>query len=359
LADQKAVKSSDRLAFIDWTRGLAAVIMLQGHTFHSFTRPDLRDKGPYTLSQFVGGLPPAIFLILTGITFAFLMDSQESKGASTMSRIVAALKRSRYLFILAFLFRLQLYVFGYPTSPASELLRVDILNCMGMAMLIFAPMAVFTTLERVRLCSVLGMVIAGLSPVIRTIDFSSVPGFLTAYFVPSYAGFPFFPWAAFLAFGMAMGSVIRLAKAENLERVMGWTLGVGVGLTMTAYQLANLPYSVYSNVDFWLDSPALTAFKLGLVLCTLSLAYLWMKSGVVGWSLCRQLGMTSLLVYWVHIELVYGRWFGYFKEKMDVRQVVVFTILLIGLIVLLSVLRTRRRAMPSPLRSPRPVQAGS
>ncbi len=77
------MKSTDRLAFIDWTRGLAAVIMLQGHTFHSFTRPDLRDKGTYTLSQFVGGLPPAMFLLLTGITFAFLMDSQESKGAAT------------------------------------------------------------------------------------------------------------------------------------------------------------------------------------------------------------------------------------------------------------------------------------
>ncbi len=55
--------------------------MLQGHTFHSFTRTDLREQGPYMLSQFVGGLPPAMFLFLTGITFAFLMDSQDRKGA--------------------------------------------------------------------------------------------------------------------------------------------------------------------------------------------------------------------------------------------------------------------------------------
>jgi uncharacterized membrane protein len=287
------------------------------------------------------------------------MDSQESKGAPMRARLVAALKRSRYLFMLAFLFRLQLYVFGYPTSPASELLRVDILNCMGMAMLIFAPMAVFTTLERVRLCTILGMVVAALSPVIRTIDTSGCPPFLSAYFVPSYAGFPFFPWAAFLAFGMAMGSVIRLAKPESLERVMAWTLGVGLALTMTAYQLSNLPYSVYSKVDFWLDSPALTTFKLGLVLCILSVAYLWMKTGVVRWSLCRQLGLTSLLVYWVHIELVYGRWFGLFKEKLDVSQVVTFTILLTGLMVFLSVLRTRRRSVPARVRAPRPVQVRS
>ena len=84
-------KDSGRLAFIDWTRGLAAVIMLQGHTFHSFTRTDLRTQGPYMLSQFLGGLPPAIFLLLTGITFAFLMDSQERQGANTKQRVWAAL----------------------------------------------------------------------------------------------------------------------------------------------------------------------------------------------------------------------------------------------------------------------------
>ena len=156
-------KAAGRLAFIDWTRGLAAVIMLTGHTFHSFTEASARDKGPFILSQFLGGLPPAIFLFLTGITFAFLMDRQEKRELSAWKRIVGALKRSRYLFLLAFLFRIQLYVFGFPTSPASELLKVDVLNCMGLAMLVFAPMAVFTTRERVRLCIVLGLVIAGLA----------------------------------------------------------------------------------------------------------------------------------------------------------------------------------------------------
>lgn len=359
MAEQQGAKTTDRLAFVDWTRGLGALIMLQGHTFHSFTRPDLRDKGAYTLSQFAGGLPPAIFLLLTGITFAFLMDSQERKGAGIRDRMVAALKRSRYLFLLAFLFRLQLYAFGYPTSPASELLRVDILNCMGMAMLILAPMAVFSTIDRVRLCTVLGLVIALISPVVRLVDVSGYPAFLTAYFIPSYVGFPFFPWAAFLAFGMAMGSVLRVAKKETLEQVMGWTLGLGVGLTTVSYQLANLPYSAYSKVDFWLDSPALTLIKLGIVLTMLALAYLWMKTGLVRWSLCRQLGLTSLLVYWVHIELVYGRWFGYFKEKLDTMQVVLFTTLLIGLMVLLSLLRTRGSAWLTGLRAPAGVQAGS
>jgi uncharacterized membrane protein len=337
-----------RLAFIDWTRGLAAVVMLQGHVFDSFTRSDLRPQGPFLFSQFLGGLPPAIFLFLTGITFAFMMHREERRTASAWKRVLGALKRSRYLFLIAFLFRIQLYVFGFPTSPAGELLRVDILNCMGMAMLIFAPMAVFTTVERIRLCTVLGLVIAVLSPLVSMIDQASVPWIVRAYFFPSYNYFGFFPWASFLAFGMAAGSVLRTVKQEDLSRTMLWMLTIGIGLGVLTHSLSNLGYSVYAKSEFWLNSPAMILMKLAAVLGLLGLAFLWVNStGVQRWSLFRQLGMTSLLVYWVHIEIVYGRWLGIWKEGLSVQQVLVFTALLVALMAALSVLRTRGKLLGS------------
>ncbi len=342
----KTQSPTGRLAFIDWVRGLAAVIMLQGHTFNSFARTDLRNKGPYMLSQFVGGLPPAIFLFLTGITFAFLMDSQDRQHAASLQRVWAAVKRSRYLFVLAFLFRLQLYVFGYPTSPFKEIAKVDILNCMGMAMLVFAPMAVFTTRERIRLCTILGVLVAALAPVMTLINTSSVPWVVRAYFFPDFNYFGFFPWASFLAFGMVVGSILRVIKSEDLQRTMLWMLAVGLAIATLAHQLSSLPYSIYPKVDFWLDSPGLIAIKLGFMLCLMALAYLWVNLGSAQrWSLFRQLGTTSLLVYWVHIELVYGRWFGVWKEALSVPQVVVYTVALIALMTLLSILRTRYKSL--------------
>lgn len=275
----KKTKAS-RLAFIDWTRGLAAVIMIQGHTFDSFTAADQRHGGPFMLSQFLGGMPPAIFLFLTGITYSFLMDSQERQEPSGWKRIVGALKRSRYLFMLAFLFRLQLFVTGYPTSPASELLRVDILNCMGLAMLVLAPMAVFTTRERIRLCTILGLVICGLAPFVSLMDTSAIPALAKAYFFPNLTSFGFFPWASYLAFGMAAGSVIRITKQEEMPRLMLGLLAIGLGLVIGARYGADLPYSIYPKTEFWLNSPALTLIKLGVVLATLSVAYLWVNAGL-------------------------------------------------------------------------------
>ncbi len=359
MADQTRV--SGRLAFLDWTRGLAALVMLQGHTFHSFTRNDLRDKGPYILSQFVGGLPPALFLVITGITFAFLMDSRERKGFSAGRRVLSALKRSSYLFIVAYAFRLQLYLFGYPSSPWSELWKVDILNCMGLAMFVFAPMAAFTTGERIRLCTILGIVIAILAPVVTLADRPDIPWVVHAYIFPSLNFFGFFPWASYLAFGMVIGSVIRLAKPEEMERLMMWMLGIGIAAIMTAQELSELPYSVYPKSDFWLNSPGLTVIKVGVVLIIMPLALLWVNSeSAQKWSLFRQLGTTSLLVYWVHIELVYGRWFGFWKEALTVPQVVVFSVLLIAFMTLLSILWTRRKSIWSFLRpSSLPHSAGT
>ncbi len=347
----------NRLAFIDWTRGLAAVIMIQGHTFDSFTASDLRHQGPFMLSQFLGGMPPAFFLFLTGVTFSFLMDSQERQQPVGWRRVVAALKRSRYLFILAVLFRATTFLLGYPTSPASELLRVDILNCMGAAMLLLSPMALFTTRERIRLCTILGLVIAGLAPLLSAMDPSlGVPSLLKAYFFPSFTTFGFFPWGSFLAFGMAAGSAIRITKQADMSRLMLWMLGIGLGLIMAARFASDLPYSIYPKTDYWLNSPALALIKLGVVLTVLAIAYLWVNAGLQSqqWSVLRQLGTTSLLVYWVHIELVYGRWLYFFKENLGVAQVLIVTTLLIALMLLLSVLRTRYRDLgwmlrPAPL----------
>jgi hypothetical protein len=326
--------------------------MLQGHSFHSFTRPDLRDRGPYILSQFLGGEAPALFLFLTGITFGFLMDSRDRQGLPALGRLKAALRRSGYLFGLAFLFRLSLFVLGFPGSPASELFRVDILNCMGITTLLLSPMAVFTTLDRIRLCTILGVMISALSPLISQLNSLQVPWLLKAYFVPSYNYFSFFPWAAFIAFGMAAGSVFRVVKKEEMGKVMQWMMLIGLGLIVGGQYFSGLPYSVYTKSEYWLDSPALALIKLGVSLAVTAFAWVWANGAIAHrWSLFCQLGTTSLLVYWVHIEIVYGRWFGLWKESLTYPQVILFSVVLIVLMTLLSMARTRGKFPPSFLRT--------
>ncbi|HYK18593.1 MAG TPA: heparan-alpha-glucosaminide N-acetyltransferase domain-containing protein [Bryobacteraceae bacterium] len=331
-----------RLTFLDWTRGAAVVMMLQGHVFHSFAKADLRTDGPFTLSQFIGGLGPAIFLVLTGITLAFLMDGRERQGLGPLQRWKASLRRAGYLFSLAFLFRLQLWIFAYPGSAWTDLFKVDILNCMGFAIALMSAMAIFTTAERVRLCAGLGVAIAALSPLVSSVDWSWLPSRIQNYFVPNYNYFAFFPWASFIAFGLSIGSILRLAKPEHMGRIMQWgTLG-GLVLIVGGQYFSNVPYSLYTKSEFWLDSPGLIVIKLGVVMVAIALAFVWTEYAVgESWSWIRQLGTTSLLVYWVHIELVYGRWFGAAHQSLGNIECAFWSAVVIAVMVALSVTRTR------------------
>ena len=95
------------------------------------------------------------------------------------------------------------------------------------------------------------------------IDCSGVPASVRDYWVPSYQLFAFFPWAAFLAFGVSAGSVLKSITAEQLNCLMQWSAIIGFGLLVGGRFFANLPYTVYPKSKFWLDSPWQVACKLG------------------------------------------------------------------------------------------------
>ena len=342
-------KTSGRLGFLDWTRGIAILIILQGHVFHSFLKQELRHDGPYMISQFFGGIAPAIFLLLTGITLAFIMDKRERQGLGPRQRWYAALRRSGYLFTIAFLFRIQMYVFGFPGSPAPEILRVDVLNCMGFAIGLMSLLAFLTTAQRARWGVILGAAIAFASPLVSMIGWNWLPSRIAAYIRPSYGpDFGFFPWAAFIAFGLGLGSILRMTKAEDMNRLMQWVAILGFAVFFGGQYSANFPTSLYPHSEFWLDSPWMVFMKLGPTLLLITVAYLWNEYGGKGWSLARQFGVTSLLVYWVHVELVYGRWFWFWKERLNTQQCVACAAVLILLMIGLSILRMRTKGRRLP-----------
>src|SRR5258706_15742726 len=157
-------KTTSRLQFLDWLRGFGAVIMLQGHTYHSLLRDDLRKSSTFILSDFLGGLPSAVFLFLSGVTLAFLMDSHERRSAPAGARVLASLRRAAYILALAFLVRLQLWLFGWPGTAWTDLLRVDVLNCMGLALAVMSVMAVVPTAPRGGFGSRAGVAPAAWSP---------------------------------------------------------------------------------------------------------------------------------------------------------------------------------------------------
>ena len=59
-----------RRAYLDWLRGIAVVIMIQGHTLDSWTRVADRSRAEYSWVTMVGGIGAPIFLLLAGMAMA-------------------------------------------------------------------------------------------------------------------------------------------------------------------------------------------------------------------------------------------------------------------------------------------------
>ncbi|HEX3744867.1 MAG TPA: acyltransferase family protein [Bryobacteraceae bacterium] len=337
----KSKSGIHRLEYLDWLRGIGATIMLHGHVWDSFLRNDLRNGGPYIFSQFIGGMPPAIFLFLTGVTLSFLMDTSERKGMFPVKRVKTAFRRSGYLFFLAFAFRFQLWIFGIP-APWRDLFRVDILNCMGFSIAVLSVMAIFSTKTRAKAAAVVGVGIACVSPFVSQMHWDAVPWLLRNYVIPDYRTFGFFPWAAYLAFGVSMGSVIRAIPPESTDRAIRWAGMLGVGAILACHYIDKLPYRLYAKSEYWLNSPLQIFTKQGVVLAILSVAFVWTRYAAgTGWSWVRQFGTTSLLVYWVHIELVYGRELFFLKGHLNEAQTLAAAVFVILLMLAISVIKTR------------------
>ena len=93
-----------------------------------------------------------------------------------------------------------MWLFGWP-SPWTDLLKVDILNAMGFALALMSVMALFRTVERVKLCAVLGLAIGFVSPVVSQIDWGWVPAALRAYIRARLSRLRIFPVAAYVGSG--------------------------------------------------------------------------------------------------------------------------------------------------------------
>src|SRR6185312_2022535 len=319
-------------------RDLAVLVMFECHTFNSFARMDLRSGGPYILSQFIGGMAAPLFLFMAGMTFGFQMESLERREPSPWRRWIAALRRAGYIMAIAFAFRISNWIASLPHPEFAEIIKVDILNSMGLAMGAFAAAAVFDSKNRIRWAIAGALAVAALAPVIEGLNWSGVPQMVQEYLAPgpTRGRFPFFPYASYIGFGIAAGTLVKRTAVQNMDRLMQWYAIAGFAIVFTAYYFSTLSSPIYTTDDFWRSSPALVLIRVGVSLATLSAAYLWTEYGASPrWSWMQTLGQTSLLVYWVHIMLVYGNIAKPFKRTMSIPQtaltVVAVTVLMVAL----------------------------
>ncbi len=319
------MSSSNRLAYLDWMRGLAVLIMLQGHVLEGWLRPEDRGSEWFWLSQFLGGLPAPIFLFLVGTSLALVLDRMRAKGASSLQLARRVVRRSAWILLLAYAFRIEQFLMWYPASQWTDLFRVDTLNCIAVCILLIGLVSTALKTRR-RNIAVMGIAMAALvfltplvyplRPNLSDVVLSYVNG------NGNSAAFSIFPWAAFAFAGMCFGYMLL----EGRDRVGEEQFFNGVAVAgVNAYAIGNamtlFPMFQYGFFDYSVTSPHFFLIRLGWVLLIVYGAYKWSTRTSAGrWSPLIFLGQASLVVYWIHMEIVYGRPFHSFARTLELSE---------------------------------------
>lgn len=306
--------SIGRRGYLDWLRGLAVLIMIEAHVLDSWTRLDDRESLLYDWSMILGGFGAPLFLLLAGVSVALSAGSKARRTGNPSAASRTVTMRGLWIFALAFLFRLQAMVVSW--GSWRSLLKVDILNVMGPAIMGAAWLWGAMRTSRGRAFAFLAVTLgfAFLTPPVRSIAVLSVlPDPIEAYLRPrpGYTTFSLFPWAGFLFAGALVGVFLDETRTGAAERRLNIRLGAaGVALALGAYGASYLP-SPYERSDFWTSSPSFFLLRAGVLVAAIGAAYAWHQRPAlaregVGWSPLQQMGRTSLFIYWIHVELIYG-----------------------------------------------------
>ena len=379
-----------RLAYIDWMRGLACVLMFQTHCYNSWLNQDAKKSALYAWSQLGGTLPAPLFVFLAGVSFAIVTQRWREKGAAPNAIARTTIWRGAEIYGLGLLFRVQEFALGYPWSPKTDLLRVDVLNILGLSMMLMGVLCWLTSAQAKDASALRSAVLAQQRN--RAILWSLITATAVALATPllwttlrprwlpwpveSYINgvhiynkpqpwlFPLFPWSAFGFVGLALGFFLFSDVAKRKETRTFLAVGFigaaacGISIVLDSARLHLYPAAIY---DYWHTSPNFFLMRCGILLVILFLVYAWCRWGLGqrGFSPIIQLGNTSLLVYWVHIEFVYGRFSILPKGQCSIPKATAGLLVIFVAMLGLSLLRTRWKKRPAKALQERPEPAGA
>lgn len=359
---------SSRLGYIDWLRGLACVLMFQTHCYDAWLGGPARNSKFFMWSQLGGTFPAPLFLFLAGVSFAIVINKLLKKGLSAAEIAKTTILRGAGIFGLGLLFRVQEFAISLGWAPWSDLFRVDILNTIGVSIMLMGVMCwvVLATINArsgatgvparpdfalslppqtasaatdTRSTPSFHSVAQGrlrhygsmaTSAVLVTIAISLLTPLLWTTWRPRFLPweletylngvhnlgqpqpwlFPIFPWTAFAFAGLALGLLLVSESAKKLGAYAFLLIGAsGVVLIFVSKFFDSRSFQLYPVYDYWHTSPNFFVVRVGMLLLLTTFAYGWCRWGPGQWGFIPliQLGSTSLLVYWVHIEFVYGR----------------------------------------------------
>lgn len=338
-----------RFDALDTLRCLAVLVMVQGHTFYLVMDDTVRAASWYSWHNYLHGYTAPAFLFGAGLAFGVTtlggsLQAHASAGPTLYKRLY------RYLGIFAIGYALQLPALHADMSGTSlesqrVFFRVEALQHIATALLVCQGLVV---LLRRRTPVVLttaalgaGIVLAG--PYLSRLPFDRMlPMGLASYLTTTTGStFPLLPWVGFVFLGVAVSALIPTRAMVGPSRNLVWGLAAaGLALVGASVALDRTLPDVFGPHNYWKVSPYFFLRRMGWVVFALGAFGAldrYVAARIAGppgrlRRAVRLLSQHSLIVYVVHLWVLYGSYFKDVRRPMlrhlDAEQ---GTVLVLGL----------------------------
>ncbi len=316
---------SRRVVFIDLARAAAVVMMVQGHAIDTLLAPTYRSGPGYDGWLFMRGLTSCMFLTLSGLAFTVTALHHWDDQRRLSRRLARRVLRLGFFLALAYLLRFPMATFSHLQYATDERWQsffvVDILQVVAVVLLVLQ--ALIGLLPSPRALGVttllLGVAVVVAGPLVWAIDWTAyLPLPLASYLSPAWGSlFPVFPWAGYILLGASLGVVTeRWLAHDRLDHVARVMITAGIAIIAAVWVFRLMFIAPYGSIDIRV-SPGFFLLRLGWVAVVLGA----ITQVSVGWrglpAVVQALAEQSLLVYAVHVALLYGsRWNTGLRESV-------------------------------------------
>lgn len=292
--------------------------MIEVHVFNAFLLPEIKQSSWFGIINFINGLVAPSFLFVSGFAFQVSSGGKLEEMRKFGKAFWKKIFRIFQIIVIGYALHLPYYSFSKTLSRSSanqlqSFFAVDVLQCIGFGLLfLFLTRLIIKSDKTYNYFLIVSLVVVTLiSPILWKIDFNQYVHPIIGNYFNRLNGslFPIFPWLNFLLAGAVFAKYFVDARAKDEEKKFIKNITIAAVITLL---FGHLFYSgVFPNpLTSILPNPVFYLERLGYVLVLFSLCWYWEKKIDTKGSFFLDASRESLLVYWLHLVVIYGAIWG-------------------------------------------------
>jgi uncharacterized membrane protein len=325
--------------------------MIETHVSNATLAPEILSSVVFRYVNFINGLVAPSFLFASGMAYAVTTRRKLNDYLSLGPPLFKQLLRVLLILVIGYclhlpVFSLRAVLTETTVEQWEHFFQVDILQCIAVTLLCLQLilLLVRNELRLYSVAAVLGVTFVVAAPFIWQVDFwTMIPWPIAAYMNGiRHSLFPLFPWSAFLLAGGLTGYFFARSRertvVEGTDPTWRSLLWIGGSAILLGIAIEPLIPNIYPSHDYWRSGPGFFFLRLGIIMMLCGLMHLYQHArGVSSGSVVTLFGRESLLVYVLHLQLIYGT-FGSFNFKEEAGQSFAYTEAAIATVVLIGLM---------------------